>query len=376
MEGFCNKMKMEFLADSSNEGFARVAVGAFVAGLDPTVDELADIKTAVSEAVTNCIIHGYEQKEGNIWIQCSILGRVVEISVTDTGKGIKDIALAREPLFTTKPELERSGMGFAFMEAFMDEVEVVSEPWKGTCVTMRKAIGGNADLQGQAKNGNKSARDDMVQKNMGLVWSIVHRFANRGHELEDLFQVGSIGLMKAIDKFDTSFDVKFSTYAVPMITGEIKRFLRDDGMIKVSRSLKESGAKMKQAREKLQAEYGREPTLQEISEETGLSREEIVMALEANGEIESIDRSYAPGDGKETSLADRLPQEKDSHEKLLNHMLLEQLLAGLGDTERRLIELRYFGERTQMQVAAELGISQVQVSRLEKKILLGMRSRI
>ena len=149
MEGFCNKMKMEFLADSSNEGFARVAVGAFVAGLDQTVDELADIKTAVSEAVTNCIIHGYEQKEGNIWIQCSILGRVVEISVTDTGKGIKDIALAREPLFTTKPELERSGMGFAFMEAFMDEVEVVSEPWKGTCVTMRKAIGGNADLQGQ-----------------------------------------------------------------------------------------------------------------------------------------------------------------------------------------------------------------------------------
>lgn len=113
------------------------------------MDELADIKTAVSEAVTNCIIHGYEQKEGNIWIQCSILGRVVEISVTDTGKGIKDIALAREPLFTTKPELERSGMGFAFMEAFMDEVEVVSEPWKGTCVTMRKAIGGNADLQGQ-----------------------------------------------------------------------------------------------------------------------------------------------------------------------------------------------------------------------------------
>lgn len=234
----------------------------------------------------------------------------------------------------------------------------------------------NKILLQEAKNGNKSARDDMVQKNMGLVWSIVHRFANRGHELEDLFQVGSIGLMKAIDKFDTSFDVKFSTYAVPMITGEIKRFLRDDGMIKVSRSLKESGAKMKQAREKLQAVYGREPTLQEISEETGLSREEIVMALEANGEIESIDRSYTPGDGKETSLADRLPQEKDSHEKLLNHMLLEQLLAGLGDTERRLIELRYFGERTQMQVAAELGISQVQVSRLEKKILLGMRSRI
>ncbi len=141
MEHLKNEMKMEFLAISTNEGFARVAVGAFVAELNPTVDELADIKTAVSEAVTNCIIHGYEQKEGSVWIQCSIQGRQVEISVTDTGKGIRDIEKAREPLFTTKPELERSGMGFAFMEAFMDEVEVVSEPWKGTCVTMRKTIG-------------------------------------------------------------------------------------------------------------------------------------------------------------------------------------------------------------------------------------------
>lgn len=141
MEYLRNEMKMEFLALSSNEGFARVAVGAFVAELNPTVDELADIKTAVSEAVTNCIIHGYEQKEGSIWIHCLIEGRQVEISVVDTGKGIRDVAQAREPLFTTKPELERSGMGFAFMEAFMDEVEVVSEPGKGTSVTMRKIIG-------------------------------------------------------------------------------------------------------------------------------------------------------------------------------------------------------------------------------------------
>ncbi len=141
MEDLKNEMKMEFLAASSNEGFARVAVGAFVAGLNPTVDELADIKTAVSEAVTNCIIHGYEQKGGHVWIHCSIEGNQVEISVMDTGKGISDIAQARAPMFTTKPELERSGMGFAFMEAFMDTVEVVSEPRKGTCVTMRKAIG-------------------------------------------------------------------------------------------------------------------------------------------------------------------------------------------------------------------------------------------
>lgn len=141
MEYLKNEMKMEFQAISSNEGFARVAVGAFIAELNPTVDELADIKTAVSEAVTNCIIHGYEQKEGSIWIQCVIEGSRVEISVTDTGRGIRDIEQAKEPLFTTKPELERSGMGFAFMEAFMDELEVLSKPGEGTCVIMRKNIG-------------------------------------------------------------------------------------------------------------------------------------------------------------------------------------------------------------------------------------------
>ncbi len=224
--------------------------------------------------------------------------------------------------------------------------------------------------------GDQTARDAMVQSNMGLVWSIVRRFHNRGYELEDLFQVGSIGLMKAIDKFDTSFSVKFSTYAVPMITGEIRRFLRDDGMIKVSRSLKENGAKMKRAREKLQADFGREPTLQELSEETGLPREEIVMALEANGEVESIYKTTTPADGKEMCLADRLPQEKDSHEILLNHMVLEQLLSELGEMERQLIELRYYKEKTQTQVAKEMGISQVQVSRLEKKILLEMRKNL
>lgn len=227
-----------------------------------------------------------------------------------------------------------------------------------------------------ARSGDKAARDTMVKDNMGLVWSIVRRFLNRGYEPEDLFQIGSIGLMKAIDKFDTSFDVKFSTYAVPMITGEIKRFLRDDGLIKVSRSLKENGAKIKQARDKLQIKLGRDATLQEISEETGMAREEIVMALEANGEVESIYKTYAPENGKESCLADRLPQEKDSHEILINHMLLEQLLRELDDMERQLITLRYFEEQTQMQVAEHLGITQVQVSRMEKKILLSMRKKI
>ena len=135
------EMKMEFSSQSENEGFARVAVGAFIASLNPTVDELADIKTAVSEAVTNAIIHGYEQKEGKVWITCEIEDQDVEISVIDTGKGIADIGKAREPMYTTKPELERSGMGFTFMEAFMDEVWVASAVNQGTRVTMKKRIG-------------------------------------------------------------------------------------------------------------------------------------------------------------------------------------------------------------------------------------------
>ena len=135
------EMKMEFSSQSENEGFARVAVGAFIAGLNPTVDELADIKTAVSEAVTNAIIHGYEQKEGKVWVTCEIQDQDVEIAVIDNGKGIADIDKAREPLFTTRPEWERSGMGFTFMEAFMDEVWVASSPGQGTRVTMRKKIG-------------------------------------------------------------------------------------------------------------------------------------------------------------------------------------------------------------------------------------------
>lgn len=137
----CNEMQIVFDAKSVNEGFARVAVAAFISPLNPTVDELADIKTAVSEAVTNCIIHGYEQGPGRIFLECTILGRTVAIGITDEGVGIPDIERAREPLYTTKPELERSGMGFAFMEAFMDEIEIESAPGRGTRVLMRRQIG-------------------------------------------------------------------------------------------------------------------------------------------------------------------------------------------------------------------------------------------
>lgn len=230
-----------------------------------------------------------------------------------------------------------------------------------------------AVLPTQAQAGDRGAREILVEKNLGLVHHIVKRFLGRGYEAEDLFQIGSIGLMKAIDKFDLTYEVKFSTYAVPMIAGEIKRFLRDDGMVKVSRTLKENGMKIKQAADEVSKELGREATISEISELTGISVEDIVVAMEANAEVESIYKSVYQSDGNEIYMVDRLPSGKDDNEKVLNHILLEQLLSELTDEEKRLIALRYFQDKTQVEVARQLGISQVQVSRLEKRILLRMR---
>jgi len=228
----------------------------------------------------------------------------------------------------------------------------------------------------KAHGGDKAARETLVEENMGLVYTIVRRFAGRGHEMEDLVQIGSIGLIKAIDKFDTSFEVKFSTYAVPMIAGEIKRFLRDDGMIKVSRSLKETAGKACMMREILEKRNGREPTLEEISEEIGAAREDIVLAMESAAEVESLYKTIYQGDGNAIFLMDKLEEQRNPNEELLNHMLLNRLLEELLQEERKLIELRYFEEKTQMEVAKALGISQVQVSRYEKKILKKLRAKI
>ena len=228
----------------------------------------------------------------------------------------------------------------------------------------------------QAHQGDKDARERLVEENMGLVYTIVRRFQGRGYEMEDLIQIGSIGLIKAIDKFDLSFDVKFSTYAVPMITGEIKRFLRDDGMIKVSRSLKETAYKAYATREALEKKMGREPTLEEISAEIGAAKEDIVLAMESSAEVESLHKTIYQGDGSAILLMDKLEEKENKNEELLNHIVLEELLDSLDAQERSLIYLRYFGDKTQVQVAAAMGMTQVQVSRLEKKILKKMRGKI
>lgn len=241
----------------------------------------------------------------------------------------------------------------------------------------------------KSQAGDKEAREVLIENNLGLVHHIVKRFAGRGYDTEDLFQIGTIGLIKAIDKFDLSFDVRFSTYAVPMIMGEIKRFLRDDGMLKVSRTLKENGLKVKLASERLTGLLGREPQLSEVAAEAGLTAEEVTLALEAGAEVESLYKSVYQADGSEIFLVDKVAKDAaggaigvcggcadTEKEQLLNHLLLKQLLETLPDKERELITMRYFQERTQSEVAARLGISQVQVSRLEKKILFRMREEM
>lgn len=225
----------------------------------------------------------------------------------------------------------------------------------------------------KSHEGDKGAREQLVKENTGLVWCVVKRFYGRGTEPEDLFQIGSIGLIKAIDKFDLSYDVKFSTYAVPMISGEIRRFLRDDGMIKVSRSLKELSYRLLQLSESMTYRLGREPTIEELSAQTGVDREEIVQAMEAGSEVESLYRPVHQKEGSEIRLLDKIEEDDHREEKILERMVLKQLLESLGAEERRLIYLRYFAEKTQSDVGKILGISQVQVSRMEKRILEGMR---
>lgn len=231
------------------------------------------------------------------------------------------------------------------------------------------------ELIKQARTGDKVAREQVIKQNMPLVYSIVRRFAGRGHDLEDLGQIGSIGLIKAVDNFNLDYDVKFSTYAVPLITGEIKRFLRDDGMVKVSRTLKENGYRIRREAEILAGRLGRDATLEELSAATELKKEDIVMALEAGNEVESLHKTVYQKEGSEISLMDRIPSERDESEAVLNRLMLDQLLKELEDRERRLIELRYFHDKTQMQVAELLEMNQVQVSRMEKKILRSMRQK-
>lgn len=216
----------------------------------------------------------------------------------------------------------------------------------------------------------------MFLENTGLIYSVIKRFLGRGVDADDLYQIGSIGLLKAIDHFDISFDVKFSTYAIPMITGEIKRFFRDDGIIKISRSLKENYYKIQQVRAELCEEMGREPKMEEICQKMQIDMDEFLLAWETEHAVESIHKVIYQSDGSEICLVDKIPEKVNQQEMTLDRIYLEEILGSLPMEERRLIYMRYFQEKTQTQVAKELGISQVQVSRMEKRILKKMKEQI
>lgn len=230
------------------------------------------------------------------------------------------------------------------------------------------------ELIERSQQGDQEARDLLVQKNMRLVWSVVQRFLNRGYEPDDLFQIGCIGLLKSVDKFDLSYDVKFSTYAVPMIIGEIQRFIRDDGTVKVSRSLKELGNKIRRAREELSKNLGKVPTVQEIADYLDIPPEDVVLAQEAIRTPSSIHETVYENDGDPITLLDQIADH--SEHKWFDKIALKDAIEELDERERLIVYLRYFKDQTQSEVAERLGISQVQVSRLEKKILKQMKDRM
>lgn len=232
------------------------------------------------------------------------------------------------------------------------------------------------ELIRRSQDGDKAARETLIEENLGLIHHVVKRFLGIGVEAEDLFQIGAVGLVKAVDRFDLSFGVRFSTYAVPMIAGEIKRFLRDDSMIKVSRSLKELAVKAARLREQLLMERGEEPGVDELARRLKVEPEELVQAMDSSIEVESLQKVICQGSSEGVSLMERVEQGHDEQEELLRRMLLEELLSSLEPRERRLIVLRFFYDRTQTQVAMELGMSQVQVSRLEKKILSALKEKM
>lgn len=232
------------------------------------------------------------------------------------------------------------------------------------------------ELFAKIKQGDMAARETYIKGNLRLVLSVIKRFSNHNENVDDLFQIGCIGLIKSIDNFNPDMGVKFSTYAVPMIIGEIKRFLRDDGILKVSRSVKENQYRIGRKREELEKALGREPTLGELAESVQMLPEELAMTMDAANDVESIYQIIYQGEGNELRLLDKIPEKENLHDRLLNKIFLEELLRSLNAEERKLLYMRYFREMTQTEVADEFGVSQVQISRMEKKILNRLRAII
>ena len=365
-----NSAKIEFISRSANEGFARSSAACFAAQLDPTLDELGDIKTAVSEAVTNAIVHGYPNELGKVCLKMRMLpDNVFEITVRDWGVGIPDVDKARQPMYTTGDYGELYGHDEGPVRPrpgdHGDHAEKDRTPGQ-RAMTLRKG-----DLLAAAQQGDRAAGEELLRENDKLIWSIVQRYANRGVETEDLFQLGCIGFLKAVEGFDPEYGTQFSTYAVPKIAGEIRRFLRDDGTVKVSRTLKEQAVRIRIAREKLAVSLGREPSLTELSAETDLSPEEIAAAETAGQPVSSLQSETAEGLTLESVLGD-----EGIEGEILESLSLRQAVAQLKERERQVISLRYFRGLTQEQTAKIIGVSQVQISRIERRAVGELRKKL
>ena len=232
------------------------------------------------------------------------------------------------------------------------------------------------ELLKKAQAGDKNARNELVEGNLRLVLSVVQRFSNRGENMDDLFQVGVIGLIKAIDNFNTDLDVRFSTYGVPMIIGEIRRYLRDNSSIRVSRSMRDTAYRVLQAREKLQREQQREPTVEQIARELGIRREEVVFAMDAVCDPVSLFEPIYSDGGDAVCVMDQVRDTKNTDEDWLEQIALKEAMARLSERERQILALRYSDGKTQMEVSSEIGISQAQVSRLEKNAIKSIKKNM
>ena len=234
----------------------------------------------------------------------------------------------------------------------------------------------NSELLPLAKAGDTEAMNRLIEANLPLVTSISKKFINRGYDYEDIYQIGCMGLVKAINNFDNKYNVKFSTYAVPMIIGEIKRFLRDDGIIKVSRNVKSLAKKLHFDKEALTKKLNRDPSIEELAEFSGINKEEILFALESSASMQYLYEVIHQDDGAPVLLIDKLSENAAEDKNLTERIALKEALNNLDVKSRQIIVLRYFKDKTQIQVAKMLGISQVQVSRIEKKVLLEMRKQL
>ena len=234
----------------------------------------------------------------------------------------------------------------------------------------------NSELLPLAKAGDTEAMNRRIEANLPLVTSISKKFMNRGYDYEDIYQIGCMGLVKAINNFDDNYNVKFSTYAVPMIIGEIKRFLRDDGIIKVSRNVKSLAKKLHFDKEALTKKLNRDPSIEELAEFSGIHKEEILFALESSASMQYLYEVIHQDDGAPVLLIDKLSENAAEDKNLTEKIALKEVLNSLDTKSRQIIVLRYFKDKTQIQVAKMLGISQVQVSRIEKKVLSEMRKQL